>query len=211
MRVFKLFTAIIVIATTLLSGHAFAQDEKGKTMATQNKTAMFAGGCFWCMVGPFERLDGVSEVLSGYAGGHVKNPTYEQVSTGRTGHKEVVQITYDPAKVSFDKLIEIFWENVDPFDPDGQFCDQGSQYVAAIFFENDAERAMAEASKAAKEKHLGREIATQIEEKPVFYAAEDYHQNYHKKNELGYKLYRTGCGRDKKLENIWDDARTGHD
>ncbi|MCB1625943.1 MAG: peptide-methionine (S)-S-oxide reductase MsrA, partial [Pseudomonadales bacterium] len=147
--------------------------------ATANRaTAVFAGGCFWCMEKPFDALVGVSDTTSGYAGGHQANPTYEEVSSGTTGHAESIQITYDPAQVSYQQLLEVFWRNVDPFDAAGQFCDRGSQYRSAIFVANTTERQAAEASKAALEKRFARKIATQIVAATTFYPAEDYHQNY---------------------------------
>ena len=198
--------AVILFAgflTCALAGTAIAQHGKGDEMATQNlKTAIFGGGCFWCMESSFDRLEGVTDVMSGYAGGHVVNPTYEQVSSGTTGHIEVIQVTYNPAKIEFGKLLEIFWENVDPFDAEGQFCDKGEQYVAVIFTADDREKALAEASKLAKEKHFGKPVATKILPKAVFYPAEDYHQEYYKKNPLRYKMYRNGCGRDERLKEL---------
>lgn len=172
--------------------------------------AVFAGGCFWCMEQPFEALKGVSDVQSGYAGGHIENPTYEQVSGGGTGHKEVVQITYDPDKVSYKKLLEVFWRNVDPFDDAGQFCDKGDQYQAAIFVASEEERKLAEKSKAKLEKRFKREIVTQILSAAPFYPAEDYHQNYYQNHPWKYKFYRGGCGRDSRLEEIWGKEAGGH-
>ena len=172
-------------------------------------TAVFAGGCFWCMEKPFDELVGVTQTLSGYSGGQKLNPTYEQVSAGTTGHAEVVQITYDPSKVSYQQLLDVFWRNVDPFDAGGQFCDRGSQYRSAVFVANASERQAAEASKAALEQRFGRKIATQILPDAKFYAAEDYHQNYYQKNPLRYRYYRGGCGRDNRLEAVWGDEARG--
>lgn len=167
------------------------------------KTAVFAGGCFWCMEKPFDELAGVTSTVSGYSGGRTQNPTYEEVSAGSTGHAEVVQITYDPAKVSYAKLLDVFWRNVDPFDGGGQFCDRGSQYRPAIFVANEDERRAAEASKQALEKRFARSLAVTFEPVARFYAAEEYHQNYYKKNPLRYRYYRGGCGRDNRLEAVW--------
>jgi peptide-methionine (S)-S-oxide reductase len=166
-------------------------------------TAIFAGGCFWCMHAAFAQLDGVLSVESGYTGGHVKNPTYEQVSGGNTGHVEAIEVQYDPAKVSYGKLLEWFWDNVDPTDPKGQFCDKGSQYAAGIFYTTPEQKAEAEKSLASVEKKLGAKVATFIRGAEKFYAAEDYHQDYYKKNELRYKLYKAGCGRDETLKKVW--------
>ncbi len=177
--------------------------------AAGTKTAVFAGGCFWCMEKPFDVLEGVSATVSGYTGGSVANPSYEQVSAGRTGHTEAVSITYNPSKVSYQQLLDIFWRNVDPLDGGGQFCDRGSQYRSAIFVADDAERRAAEASKSALEQRLGKPIATQIVAAAKFYAAEDYHQNYYQKNPLRYRYYRGGCGRDNRLEAVWGEEAGG--
>lgn len=175
-------------------------------------TAVFAGGCFWCEETAFEGVPGVLSVTSGYAGGQEKNPTYEQVSAGRTGHAESVKVTFDPAKIAYAKLLGIFWHNVDPFDGGGQFCDRGSQYRPAIFYADDAQRREAEASKAKLEsdpKFKGR-IEVQIAPVGVFTAAEEYHQDYYKKNPAHYRQYRQGCGRDARLKQIWGAAGGGH-
>ena len=170
-------------------------------------TAVFAGGCFWCMESEYEELDGVTNVISGYAGGPDTKgkpaPTYEQVSTGETGFKEAVEVTYDPAKVSYQKLLDIFWRNVDPFDEKGQFCDKGSQYVAAIFTNGPDERLAAEQSLSKVEKKFGRPVATRIEVFSTFHPAEEHHQDFYKTNKAHYKLYRAGCGRDVDLKKIW--------
>ena len=169
------------------------------------KRLVVAGGCFWYMEGPFEKLDGVLEVRSGYAGGRVANPTYEQVSSGTTGHREVVEVLYDPEKVAFPKLLETYWRNVDPLDPAGQFCDQGEQYTTAIYVNGAEERKAAEASLAELTKSgvLKGKIVTPIVDAGVFYPAEDYHQDYNKKNPLKYRYYRGRCGRDARLEQLW--------
>jgi peptide-methionine (S)-S-oxide reductase len=174
-------------------------------------TAVFAGGCFWCMETAFEGVPGVSMTLSGYCGGKVENPSYEQVSGGRTGHAESVQVIFDPVEISYEKLLEIFWHNIDPLTPDAQFCDQGTQYRSAIFYANDTQKNAALASQAAIEKsgRLHGAIVTQIVPAGPFYAAEDDHQDFYKKNPLRYKLYRTGCGRDARLKELWGkDAGT---
>lgn len=168
------------------------------------KTAVFAGGCFWCMESEYEGIDGVADVVSGFSGGTAETATYEAVSRGDTGHREVVQVTYDPDKVSYGKLLEIFWDNVDPFDDAGQFCDKGAQYAAAIFVQDDAERnAAADSVRRIEEKH-GAEVKTAILDARPFYPAEEYHQDYFKKNAERYKRYRTGCGRDDRLKELRD-------
>ena len=174
-------------------------------------TAIFAGGCFWCMEPPFDKLDGVISTTSGYTGGNVANPTYEAVSSGRTGHTEAVRIEYDPKKVSYERLLDVYWRNVDPTDAGGQFCDRGSQYRAAIFVRDDAQRAAAERSRAALEanKPFPQRIVTEIVPASAFYAAEDYHQDYYLKNPLRYKFYRNGCGRDRRLDAVWGAANGG--
>ena len=168
-------------------------------------TATFAGGCFWCMEPPFDELPGVSSTTSGYTGGFKKNPTYHEVSAGTTGHAEAVQVVYDPAKVSYDKLLEVFWKNIDPTTPDRQFCDGGSQYRSGIFFHNEEQKRLAEASKKKIEQsgRLTQPIVTEIVQAGEFYPAEDYHQDYYQKNPLRYKAYRYNCGRDQVLEKIW--------
>ena len=170
--------------------------------------ATFAGGCFWCMEPPYDKLDGVVSTTSGYIGGTKANPTYEQVSAGGTGHAEAVQIVYDPKKVSYEKLLEVFWRNIDPADASGQFCDKGNQYRSAIFYHNEEQKRLAEGSKAAleKSKPFKQNIATTIVPATEFYAAEEYHQDYYQKNPIRYKYYRTSCGRDRKLEQLWGKA-----
>jgi len=166
-------------------------------------TAIFAGGCFWCMEPPFDKTGGVISTTSGYIGGSVANPTYKQVSAGGTGHIEAVKVVYDPNRVSYDRLLDIFWRNVDPFDGGGQFCDRGSQYKSAIFYTDTAQKTAATASKAAVQKRFGKAVATSIRRAGTFYPAEDYHQNYYKKNSLKYKFYRSRCGRDSRLSAVW--------
>jgi peptide-methionine (S)-S-oxide reductase len=175
--------------------------------------ATFAGGCFWCMEGPFEKLKGVKSVTSGYTGGQKKNPTYEEVSSGGTGHAEAVQIVYDPAAVTYEQLLEVFWHNIDPLTANAQFCDHGSQYRSAIYFHDDAQRQAAEASKQKLEAsgRLRGPIVTQLAPAATFYPAEEYHQDYYRKNPIRYNMYRTGCGRDRRLKELWgDQAGGGH-
>jgi peptide-methionine (S)-S-oxide reductase len=172
--------------------------------------ATFAGGCFWCMEPPFESLPGVASVTSGYTGGTKASPTYEDVSEGGTGHAEAVEIVFDPAKVSYEKLLDVFWHNIDPTVADRQFCDIGSQYRSAIFVHDPAQRKAAEASLAAVTKQLGKPVKTQIADAGPFYVAEDYHQDYATKNPVRYRYYRWGCGRDARLEEVWGKDAAGH-
>jgi peptide-methionine (S)-S-oxide reductase len=184
---------------------AWAQ-EGGRSGNSGNEArATFAGGCFWCMEPPFDKLEGVISTTSGYAGGHVVNPTYKEVSAGGTGHAEVVQVVYDPERVSYRELLEVFWRNVDPLDSGGQFCDRGDQYRTAIFYHDEEQRRLAEASKRELEQsgRFNRPIVTQIVPLSAFYAAEDYHQDYYIRNPLRYRYYRTACGRDARLRELW--------
>ena len=176
--------------------------------AAPREVATFAGGCFWCMEGPFDSLPGVISVTSGYTGGPVTNPTYEQVSSGGTGHRESVEIVFDPTKITYAKLLDVFWHNVDPADNDGQFCDKGSQYRSAIFYHDETQRRLAEESKAAVVKKLGR-VYTDILPASIFWRAEDYHQHFYKKNPVRYHFYRFNCGRDQRLKALWGKA-AGH-
>ena len=194
------FIHLILSGAILAAAGAHAQSPAIKTAK-----ATFAGGCFWCMEAPFDKLPGVISTISGYIGGSVKNPTYEQVSTGRTGHTEAVQIEYDPSKVSYEKLVEVFWMNIDPTVKNAQFCDHGSQYRSGIFYHDDAQRKIAEASRAAleKSKPFKQPIVSEITRASQFYPAEDYHQDYYLKNPVRYTLYRNGCGRDARLKELW--------
>lgn len=177
----------------------------GKPMDTDKReleTAVFAGGCFWCMQPPFEELEGVISITVGYTGGSKVNPTYKEVSAGGTGHAESVQVVFDPARISYEKLLEVFWENIDPTVKDRQFCDYGHQYRTAIFYYNDEQKRLAEASKEKIVKRFGA-VYTEIVPASTFYPAEEYHQDYHKKNPIRYNYYRTTCGRDRRLEELW--------
>ena len=173
--------------------------------------ATFAGGCFWCMEPPYDKLPGVVATISGYTGGRKVNPTYQEVSAGSTGHAEAVQVVYDPKKVSYEKLLEVFWVNIDPTVKDRQFCDSGTQYRTGIFYHDDAQRKAAEASLAAleKSKPFKEPIVTPIVMAGRFTPAEDYHQDYYTKNPVRYQLYRSGCGRDARLKQLWGD-KAGH-
>ncbi|MEO7514077.1 MAG: peptide-methionine (S)-S-oxide reductase MsrA [Gemmatimonadaceae bacterium] len=168
-------------------------------------TAIFAGGCFWCMEPPYDKLDGVLSTISGYTSGSVVNPTYEQVSAGSTGHTEALQVVFDPARVTYDRLLHVFWRNIDPFASNQQFCDRGSQYRSGIYPRNASQKAAAEASLRTVAARFSQPIATEIVAATPFYAAEEYHQNYYTKNPLRYKYYRASCGRDGRLEEIWGD------
>jgi peptide-methionine (S)-S-oxide reductase len=167
--------------------------------------ATFAGGCFWCMVSPFEEQPGIGGIVSGYSGGHVENPTYEQVKTGTTGHFEVVEITFDPEIFPYERLLELYWQQIDPTDPDGQFHDRGPQYRTAIFYHNDKQKELAEKSKQAMAASgkFKKPIVTLIEPATIFYPAEDYHQDYHKKNKQHYKEDREKSGRDVFIKEHW--------
>lgn len=171
------------------------------TAATAKAT--FAGGCFWCMEPPFDALAGVSTTISGYTGGQAKQPTYDAVSSGRTGHVEALQVIYDPKQIGYQQLLDVFWRNIDPLDGGGQFCDRGEQYTTAIFYHNDEQKRLAEQSKQKVAARLGRTIVTPIRPAAEFYAAEAYHQDYYQRNPLRYKYYRFSCGRDKRLEQLW--------
>jgi peptide-methionine (S)-S-oxide reductase len=176
-------------------------------------TATFAGGCFWCMEKPFEDLPGVKSVISGYSGGRERKPTYEDVSAGKTGHTESVQVSYDPTKVTYAQLLQVFWHNIDPTTADRQFCDKGNQYRSAIFFQDEEQKRLAEESKKEKQAELAaavnRPIVTEIVPFVTFWPAEDYHQDFYKKNPLRYNTYRMGCGRDARLKQLWGE-KAGH-
>jgi peptide-methionine (S)-S-oxide reductase len=189
---------VLLLAALALPGLAGAAD------AALAK-ATFAGGCFWCMEPPYDKLDGVVSTTSGYIGGRTQNPTYEAVSAGGTGHAEAVEIVYDPAKVSYAKLLDVFWRNIDPTVRNRQFCDVGDQYRSAIFYHDAEQKRLAEASKAAlaKSKPFPQPIVTEIVPAGVFTAAEAYHQDYYLKNPVRYKFYRYRCGRDQRLEELW--------
>jgi peptide-methionine (S)-S-oxide reductase len=188
---------LLLAAALLVPGAARAVDA----------VATFAGGCFWCMQPAFEDLPGVRSTVVGYTGGHTKNPTYEEVSAGGTGHAESVQVTSDPARISYAELLRVFWHNIDPLTPEAQFCDHGHQYRSAIFTHDDEQRRLAETSKADLEQKHGWTVVTEIVPATTFYPAEEYHQDYHRKNPIRYKFYRTTCGRDRRLREVWGDER----
>jgi peptide-methionine (S)-S-oxide reductase len=195
---------LVSAAITAGQGPGPAAPATAASPATRAK-ATFAGGCFWCMEGPFDAIPGVISTVSGYIGGSVKNPSYEQVSAGITGHAEAVEVVYDPRKVSYQQLLNVFWRNVDPTDGGGQFCDRGSQYRTGIFYHDEEQKALAEQSKQALQagqKNKGA-IVTQVVRATEFYPAEEYHQDYYTKNPLRYKFYRLNCGRDQRLKDLW--------
>jgi peptide-methionine (S)-S-oxide reductase len=205
----RLVLTLAAGAVAMTAAVAGAQQD-GTAMKDGHSLATFAGGCFWCMEPPYDKLDGVLATTSGYTGGDKADPTYQEVSAGGTGHAEAVQVTYDPAKVSYEQLIEVFWRNVDPLDAGGQFCDRGDQYRTAIFVHGEEQRRLAEASKQAlvDSKRFAQPIVTEIEEAGPFYPAEDYHQDYYEKNPLRYKFYRWNCGRDQRLAQVWGEPPT---
>jgi len=192
-----LSTMLAMLATTALAGPAKPD--------AHYDTATFAGGCFWCMEAAFDKVDGVVSTTSGYTGGQTENPTYKEVSRGGTGHAESVQVVYDPQRVSYEKLLDVFWHNVDPTTAGGQFCDWGDQYRSEIFYHTPEQQQLAQQSKASLEKlkPFKDPIVTRISAAGKFYPAEEYHQDYYKKNPLRYKFYRYGCGRDQRLEELW--------
>lgn len=196
------FIALFAVAC---SGGSEAQVTQRAPMGVALDTAVFAGGCFWCVEEAFDAVQGVVSTVSGYTGGRVANPTYQQVSAGGTGHAEVVQVVYNPARVTYPQLLNVFWRNVDPLTANRQFCDRGSQYRSAIFYQGDEQRRLAEASKVALDGsgRFDTPIVTEIVPAARFYPAEEYHQNYHQKNPLRYKYYKFSCGRAKRLEEVW--------
>jgi peptide-methionine (S)-S-oxide reductase len=194
-----LLTAGVITAIAALAAERPGETTAGKRLAT----ATFAGGCFWCMQPPYDHLEGVISTTAGYTGGHTKNPTYEEVSAGGTGHAESVRVVYDPGRVSYGKLLDVFWHNVDPLTANRQFCDAGNQYRTAIFYHDESQRRLAEESKRALEKARGWRIVTEIVPAGAFYPAEEYHQEFYKKNQVRYKTYRFLCGRDQRLKELW--------
>jgi len=199
-------TAFVTLMAIVLGSVAATAQQQDTAQAT----AVFAGGCFWCVESDFDPIPGVVATTSGYTGGVTRNPTYEQVSSGGTGHYEAVQITYDPSKVTYEQLLTAFWHSVDPTDDGGQFCDRGQSYETAVFVASAEERQIAEASKTAAETALGRAIVTPILDAGPFYAAEDYHQDFYVKSPIRYKLYRWNCGRDQRIRQVWGkDAYMG--
>jgi methionine-S-sulfoxide reductase len=201
-RILRFLLPILLLAGISAAGaQSTAPSGGGKTEA-----AIFAAGCFWCVEEAFEKVPGVVTAVSGYTGGKLANPSYEQVTTGRTGHYEAVKVIYDPGKVTYQQLVDWFWRNVDPHDPEGQFCDKGPHYRGAIFYEGDAQKTVAEDSKRALASQLKQPVVTEILAAGPFYDAEDYHQDYYKKNSNRYQFYKYGCRRVQRLEQVWGKA-----
>jgi peptide-methionine (S)-S-oxide reductase len=197
---------VLVAITAMLLGAGIVRTPGGIGAASSPPAkAYFAGGCFWCMEEAFEKVDGVVAAVSGYMGGTVADPSYEEVSSGRTGHAESVEVQYDPSRITYAQLLEVFWRNVDPVTPNAQFCDHGTQYRAAIYYQNEQEKRFAEESKVAIEssKRFVQPIVIQIAAASKFYPAEEYHQDFYKKNPIRYKFYKYSCGRAQRLEELW--------
>ena len=201
----KLLIPLVALLSVACSGGSEAQARQSVPAGVALDTATFAGGCFWCVEEAFDKVEGVVSTTSGYTGGHVPSPTYEQVITGRTGHAEVVQVVYDPEKISYRELLNVFWKNIDPLTANRQFCDAGSQVRSAIFTHGAEQHRLAAASKRELERsgRFEQPIVTEINPGAQFYAAEEYHQDYYKKNPLRYKFYKTSCGRARRLEELW--------
>jgi|YNPNPStandDraft_1061719.scaffolds.fasta_scaffold47298_2 methionine-S-sulfoxide reductase len=200
---------ISLVALGLVLWTLFLQvaDPKETNGSQKLRRATFAGGCFWCMEPVFEGIPGVLETKVGYTGGHVENPTYEEVCSGKTGHFEAIQLLYDPEKVSYEELVKVFLRNIDPTDPDGQFCDRGPQYRTAIFYHDEAQKAQAEkVLRELSDRGLFKEIHTQLLPEATFWPAEDYHQKFYRKNPLRYAMYKMGCRREERLVEIWKDG-----
>ena len=196
--------SIACLAAWLALGGLAAAQEAG-ALAGERKQAVFAGGCFWCVEEAFDAVPGVLDTDSGYTGGHTENPTYREVTFGDTGHYEAVEVTYDPAAVSYAELLDTFWRNVDPFDARGQFCDKGSSYRSAIFVADAEEKRLAEESRQSVAARFSEPVATEILPAATFYPAEDYHQDYYQRNPVQYRFYKWNCGRAQRLEAIWGD------
>ncbi len=200
------FGFLLINALLIFGLIGTAQGDSKQTSSTEGLArATFAGGCFWCMEHPFDELEGVKSTTSGYTGGHLKNPTYREVSSGGTGHTEAVMVIYNPKKISYEELLKVFWRNIDPLTPNRQFCDSGSQYRTGIFYHNKKQRQLARESKKALEKsgRFSQPIVTEITAASKFYVAEDYHQDYYENNPIQYTIYRYTCGRDRRLRQLW--------
>jgi peptide-methionine (S)-S-oxide reductase len=207
----KILIGLLSVGLLFAVESVLAKDNIKPKSGLRFEKATFAGGCFWCVEAAFDKLEGVKTVISGYTGGHRKNPTYEEVSSGTTGHAESVEIVYDPSRIDYARLLDVFWHNIDPTVKDKQFCDVGRQYRSAIFYHNEDQRHLAEESKKAllKSKRFSGPIYTEIVPAAEFYPAENYHQQYYKKNPVRYKFYRYNCGRDQRLKMLWGDPRRG--
>jgi peptide-methionine (S)-S-oxide reductase len=191
------FPAGILLSLAIVTAAAAQSSPPATAVAT------FAGGCFWCVEADFDKVEGVTSTTSGYIGGLAADPTYQQVVTGRTGHTEAVEVVYNPAVVSYERLLDVFWKNHDPLAKDRQFCDRGNQYRPGVFYHNDEQRALAEATRKTHQARFKQPIQTEITAATTFYKAEDYHQDYYKKNPVRYQFYRFNCGRDARLEELW--------
>lgn len=197
----------LLASALYLLGMSMSQATAETTIPDDAERAIFAGGCFWCIEAELQELDGVYAVTSGYTGGHTTNPTYDQIGRGNTGHAEAVEVLYDAEKISYQKLLEIFWSNIDPTDEGGQFFDRGSQYRTEIFYLNDEQRALAEESKRILQSALDKPIVTSITKASTFYTAEEHHQDYYKKNPIHYNAYKLGSQRERTLDRVWGDKR----
>ncbi len=207
---FKFPAALLALLGCATAEPAASQSKGSAANVAVTDTATFAGGCFWCVEEVYQDVDGVISAVSGYIGGKQPNPTYEQVSDGRTGHAEAVEVVYDPSKITYERLLQLFWRNVDPIAVDRQFCDAGAQYRSAIFYHDVAQRRLAEASKAEIQsaKRFEQPIATEIVKAGPFFAAEEYHQDYYEKNPVRYKFYKWNCGRAQRLKEAWGEAQS---
>ena len=201
----KLLIPLAALLSVACSEGSEAQVRQAVPPTAALDTAVFAGGCFWCVEEAFDEAEGVVSTTSGYTGGHVANPTYQQVSSGRSGHAEVVRVVYDPARIGYGELLNVFWRNVDPLTPDAQFCDHGAQYRSAIFYAGPEQRRLAEASREALERsgRFEEPIVTEIAPAAPFYPAEEYHQDYYQKNPVRYRFYKFTCGRAQRLKELW--------
>ncbi len=208
-RLCSLISAIVVLAGLAMAAPLQGKESVMDKNPVETARAIFAGGCFWCMEPPFEKLDGVHGVVSGYIGGHQAEPTYADVSAGTTGHAEAVEITYDPARISYAELLEVFWRNIDPTDAQGQFVDRGSQYRTGIFYLDEEQKRLAEASRdeLARSGRFADPIVTEIVAATRFYPAENYHQDYYRESPVRYKFYRYNSGRDQFLNKVWDEDK----
>jgi peptide-methionine (S)-S-oxide reductase len=206
----RLLTVLLAVACAPAGGESRPAAGPAPGTASGRAVATFAMGCFWCAEDAFERVPGVSAVVSGYTGGNEPNPTYEQVSAHQTHHYEAIKVTYDPSKVSYEQLLDVFWHNVDPLDGGGQFCDRGEQYRAAVFAHDAGQRSAAEASAQRVSRQLGRQVAVPVLAASRFWDAEEYHQDYATRNPLRYKFYSGSCGRAARLEKVWGEAAGGH-
>ena len=205
------FIAIALLALAACSQPGPAEEQARNATVGDNAVAIFAGGCFWCMEPPFDKLDGVIATTTGYTGGTTVDPTYRDVTAGGTGHAEAVQVIYDPSEVTYEQLLDVFWRNVDPLDAEGQFCDRGDAYRTAIFVGSEEQQRLADQSKQAliKSRRFEEPIISEIVAAGPFYRAEDFHQDYAEKNPFSYFLYRAGCGRDKRLTELWGEEAGG--